>query len=171
MDEVASADPIAYKIKTTTTDSELISATLTLRKTDYAPLAGRFEFRNHEWVEMTELVDQLDNPASTVAGTTGGMPRQPGVPPGPSSIPDVSVETVRVNEELQVVAALHRLGADLGEPIEITREGREVVVSGTAIGPARRQQIHAALDHLPNVAIRFTDPGFSNPGFPASTPR
>ena len=180
LDEVATADPEAYKIKTTTTDSELISATLKLRKSDYAPLEGRFEFRNHEWVEMTELVDQLNIPASTVAGATGGMPRQPGVPPGPSSLAvetgvDTDSDALRVNEELQVVAALHQLGADLGEPIELSREGRDVVVSGTAIGPARRQQIHEALDRLPHVAVRFSDPNLNNPalnnpGFPAGTP-
>ena len=75
-DAVAS-QPNSYDIKTTTEDSELVSATLKLRTTDLEPMEGRFEFRNRDWVEMTELVDQQTNPASAVAGTTGGMPRQP----------------------------------------------------------------------------------------------
>ncbi|MCX6626389.1 MAG: zf-HC2 domain-containing protein, partial [Candidatus Solibacter sp.] len=85
-DAIAS-QPDSYEIKTTTEDSELLSATLKLRTTDLEPLEGRFEFRNRDWVEMTELVDQQTSPASTVAGTTGGMPRQPGVPPDPLNVP------------------------------------------------------------------------------------
>jgi hypothetical protein len=166
VDEVSSIDPAIYSIKTTTTDSELISATLKLRKTDFAPLEGRFEFRNREWVEMTELVDQLSNPASTVAGAAGGRPRQPGLPPGPSvsELAEAS-DVVAPSEELQVVAALHQMGADLGDPLEITREGRDVVVSGTGISSERQQQIHNSLDRLPHVVVRFSDPTL-----PASTP-
>ena len=52
------SQPNSYDIKTTTDDSELVSATLKLRTTDLEPLEGRFEFRNRDWVEMTELVDQ-----------------------------------------------------------------------------------------------------------------
>jgi hypothetical protein len=165
VDEVASADPSTYSIKTNTTGSELVRATLKLRKTDLEPIEGRFEFRNQEWVEMTELVDQL-NPASTVAGAAGGTPRQPGVPPGPSSPHSAAtMAPVSVNEELEVVAALHQLGADLGDPIEISREGRDIVVGGTGIAPQRQQQIHDALDRLPHVVVRFSDPSF-----PAGTP-
>src|ERR1017187_6687541 len=87
LQDAIASQPNSYEIKTTTEDSELVSATLKLRGTDLEPLEGRFEFRNRDWVEMTELVDQQTNPASTVAGTTGGVPRQPGVPPGPLDIP------------------------------------------------------------------------------------
>src|SRR5262249_977692 len=91
VDEVSTADPASSSIKTTTDDSELISAPVTLRKSDWEPLAGRFEFRNREWVEMTELPDQPGTPASTIAGTIGGAPRQPGAPPdlSPAATPAV----------------------------------------------------------------------------------
>jgi hypothetical protein len=158
-DAIAS-QPNSYDIKTTTEDSELLSATLKLRTTDLEPLEGRFEFRNRDWVEMTELVDQQTNPASIVAGTTGGMPRQPGVPPGPVSVPSETAETPAFSEALQVVTALHQLGADLGDPLEISREGRQVLVSGTGIPPQRQQQIHGLLDRLPHVVVRFDDPAF-----------
>ena len=158
-DAIAS-QPNSYEIKTTTEDSELVSATLKLRGTDLEPLEGRFEFRNRDWVEMTELVDQQTNPASTVAGTTGGVPRQPGVPPGPLNVPMESAEPSAFSEELQVVSALHELGADLGDPLEISREGRQVLVSGTGIPPQRQQQIHGLLDRLPHVVVRFDDPAF-----------
>jgi hypothetical protein len=150
----------SYDIKTTTEDSELVSATLKLRNSDLEPLEGRFEFRNRDWVEMTELVDQQTNPASQVAGTTGGTLRQPVVPPGPLAVPVKTTELSTYSEELQVVSALHQLGADLGDPIEISREGGQVLVSGTGIPPQRQQQIHGLLDRLPHVAVRFDDPEF-----------
>lgn len=166
VDEVSTLDPAVYRIRTTTPDSELAMASLDLRKTDFAPVAARFEFADHEWVEITESVDQLDSPASTVAGTTGGTPRQPGVPPGPSSSEFAAAPAAPApNEELQVVAALHEVGADLGDPLEIRREGGEVVVSGAGISAQRQQQIHNQLDRLPHVVVRFSDPVL-----PASTP-
>jgi len=117
-------------------------------------------------VEMTELVDQQTNPASKVAGATGGMPRQPGLSSGPSlSTPAAVPESSSFSEELQVAAALHQIGADLGEPIEINREGGQIVVSGSGIPSQRQQQIHGQLDRLPHVVVRFTDPIF-----PASAP-
>jgi len=158
-DAIAS-QPDSYDIKTTTEDSELLSATLKLRSTDLEPVEGRFEFRNRDWVEMTELVDQQTNPASTVAGTNGGMPRPPGVPPGPLNVPAEAAAPSAFSEELQVVAALHGLGADLGDPLEINREGRQVLVFGVGIPPQRQQQIHGVLDRLPHVVVRFDDPAF-----------
>jgi hypothetical protein len=167
-DAIAS-QPNSYDIRTTTEDSELVSATLKLRTTDLEPLEGRFEFRNRDWVEMTELVDQQTNPASTVAGTTGGMSRQPGVPPGPLNVTAESAEPSAYSEELQVVSALHQLGADLGDPLEISREGRQVLVSGTGIPPQRQQQIHGLLDRLPHVVVRFDDPAFPASAMPVQS--
>jgi hypothetical protein len=167
-DAVAS-QPSSYDIKTTTEDSDLVSATLKLRTTDLEPLEGRFEFRNRDWVEMTELVDQQTNPASSVAGTAGGTLRQPGVPPGPFNASTETAEPPAFSEELQVVSALHRLGADLGDPLEISREGGQVLVSGTGIPPQRQQQIHGMLDRLPHVVVRFDDPAFPAGAMPVQS--
>jgi hypothetical protein len=52
------------------------------------------------------------------------------------------------------------LGADLGDPLEISRQGRQVLVSGTGITPQRQQQLHGLLDRLPHVVVRFDDPAF-----------
>jgi anti-sigma factor RsiW len=177
-DEVAaiedpqSPDRNSYRIQTTTDASELVSASLKLRMTDFEPLEGRFEFRNRDWVEMTELTDQPTLPASTVAGATGGMPRQPGMPPDrvePSAEP---MNPAGVAEELQVVAALHQVGADLGDPVEVARESGQIVVSGTGIPPQHQKQIHEALDSMPGVVVRFSEPGGvpSGPGVPPVEP-
>ncbi len=167
-DAIAS-EPNSYEIKTTTEGSELLTATLKLRSSDLEPIEGRFEFRNRDWVEVKELVDQHTTPASTVAGTTGGVPRQPGRPPAPQNAPVETAGPSSFSEELQVVSALHQLGADLGDPLEISREGRQVLVSGTGISPQRQQQIHGLLDRLPHVSVRFDDPAFPASAMPVQS--
>jgi len=158
-DAIAS-QPNSYEIRTTTEGSELLTATLKLRSSDLEPIEGRFEFRNRDWVELTELVDPQTSPASTIAGNTGGMPHQPGRPQAPHNVAVETAEPSAFSEELQVVSALHQLGADLGDPLEISREGRQVLVSGTGIPPQRQQQIHGLLDRLPHVSVRFDAPAF-----------
>lgn len=172
MEDPQSPDRNSYRIQTTTDASELVSATLKLRMTDFEPLEGRFEFRNRDWVEMTELTDQPTLPASTVAGATGGMPRQPGMPPDQVEPPAEPINPAGVAEELQVVAALHHVGADLGDPVEVARDSGQILVSGTGIPPQHQKQIHEALDSMPGVVVRFSEPGGmpSGPGAPPETP-
>jgi hypothetical protein len=171
-DVLQTPDKDSYFIKTTTDDGALLSASLKMRSTDFEAVEGRFEFRNGEWVEMTELVDQQTLPASIVAGTAGGMPRQPGMPPVPSSptAEPEAAEPSSVSEELQIFEALHQVGADLGDPIEVNREGRDVLVSGTGVSHQHQQQLHALLDRLPHVAVRFSDPTFPASNPPAQEP-
>jgi len=47
--------------------------------------------------------------------------RQPGMPPDRVEAPAEAVYPADIAEELQVVAALHQVGADLGDPVEIAR--------------------------------------------------
>jgi hypothetical protein len=64
-----------------------------------------------------------------------------------------------IAEELQVVAALHQVGADLGDPVEVARDSGQILVSGTGIPPQHQKQIHEALDSMPGVVVRFQEPG------------
>jgi hypothetical protein len=71
------------------------------------------------------------------------------------------------SDELEVVAALHRLGADLGDPVEVAREQGRIVVRGSGIPQARQQQIREALLPLANVEVQFP----TVPHAPAQTPQ
>jgi hypothetical protein len=164
-------DKDSYVIKTTTDEGDLLSATLKMRNTDFEAVEGRFEFRNREWVEMTELVDQQTLPASTVAGTTGGAPRQPGAPPVPSSsVASEPAEPAPYAEELQVFSALRQANADLGDDIEVSHQGGEIVVSGTGVPQQHQQQLHTMLDRMPHVTVRFSDPSLPASNPPAQEP-
>jgi hypothetical protein len=56
-------------------------------------------------------------------------------------------------EELRVIAALHALGADLGEPVEVKREGGRVMVGIAGLGGGRREEVRAALSGIPGVYV------------------
>jgi hypothetical protein len=64
------------------------------------------------------------------------------------------------------------VGADLGDPVEIARESGQILVSGTGIPPQHQKQIHEALDSMPGVVVRFSEPGGvpSGPGAPPEAP-
>ena len=73
-------------------------------------------------------------------------------------------------EELQVFAALRQANADLGDPIEISRQGGEILVSGTGVPHQHQQQLHALLDRMPHVTVRFSDPSLPASNPPAQEP-
>jgi hypothetical protein len=57
-----------------------------------------------------------------------------------------------------VFAALHRAGADLGDPVDVTRTGAHIVVTGVGIAAERQRKIRDELRALPQVTLRFSDP-------------
>jgi hypothetical protein len=101
---------------------------------------------------MTELPDLTESPASEVAEATGGIPSKPAMPPIPEGAAPAGI-----GEELQAVAALHEVGADLGDPLEIARSGGRIEVTGAGIPPRRQRQIRDALNSLAQVDVRFTE--------------
>ncbi|PWT98085.1 MAG: hypothetical protein C5B51_29860 [Terriglobia bacterium] len=127
----------------------LVAATLTLRTTI---------FRSHQQTVANPDARLRRNPASP-ASTIVRTDRQ-----GPSAGGDLPVlagkpaDISDASKELQVVAVLHQLGADLGEPVEVSRDAAGVVVSGTGVSPALRERIRGALAALPDVVVRFSEP-------------
>jgi hypothetical protein len=147
----------AYRIETSSDASELRQATLKLRAADLRPVEERLEFANQEWVEITEVPDDAVAPAP-IAASDVAHPAAPSPPLNEGlsrTVPPSRAATAA--EELQVVAALHDLGADLGEPVDVSRSGSEVLVSGVGIAPERQQEIRNALGSNPRVVVRFTD--------------
>ncbi|MEB2360990.1 MAG: zf-HC2 domain-containing protein [Bryobacteraceae bacterium] len=61
-------------------------------------------------------------------------------------------------DELRVLAVLHRLGADLGEPVEVTRGSKRVLVAGIGVAPHLQRQIEQELEGMPRVIVHFSEP-------------
>ncbi len=160
-------DQSVYRIHTAAATGEIAQATLTLRVLDLQPVHERFEFRDREWMEISELPDEAA-PAFALAPARAALAGNPHTAPGPARVTEATV-----SEELQVFAALHRIGADLGDPIEVTRERSQIVVAGVGIAPERQEQIHKVLDAVPNVVVRFSEPAaaasqYAQPAPPAA---
>jgi hypothetical protein len=153
----------AYQIRTTTPDGELAAASLTLRAADLEPIEARLEFRDQDWVELTEAAEAPEDggsvaaPAPAPRSATGhAAPFGP-----PATVP--SGETVSVSDVLPVLAELHKIGADLGEQVDVNPIGGKLVVTGVGIPAARQQQIQAQLEKFPNVTVQFAEPGAPPP--------
>lgn len=151
-DEVTS-DRDEYRLRTISSSGELVEATLKFNAHDLRAIEGILQFRNRERVEISELPD-----APVVAATA---PRVAAAPVGNlsshASKPDDAAK-LTPGEELQVFAALHRAGADLGDPVDVTRSGAHIVVTGVGISPERQRKIRDELRALPQVALRFSEP-------------
>jgi hypothetical protein len=150
-----------YRIRTEAEEGDLASASLTVRATDYHPVASRFEFRDRQWVEYNEISDSSATDGGNPAVTRLDTPTRRVVPSRPAALP--SGDSASISEELRVLAALHEIGADLGDPLEITRSGGRVLVSGMGIPSARQREIHRALDPLANVTVQFSDASAAAP--------
>ena len=84
------------------------------------------------------------------------VPPRSAVPSRPAAV--VPGRTASISDELQVLSVLHGIGADLGDPLQVSLSNDHVQVRGVGLAPARKQEILAALEPLPKVAAHFSDP-------------
>ncbi len=140
-----------YVIRTATSANVLRRATLTLRARDLRPVREMLEF-------TTETVEIADAPVPAGVHRAEAQPaaHQTASPLPPSAHP-VEAPSV-VTQELRVFSALHRVGADLGEPVEIRQQGPHVIVIGTGLPRSREEQVRASLARIPDVEVRFEEP-------------
>jgi len=146
-----------YRIQTVAAEGDLALASMILRATDLHPVDGRFEFRNQEWVEYNEISDASTTDGGNPAVTRLEAPMRRVEPPSrPAALP--SGNSASISEELRVLVALHEIGADLGDPVEVNRTGGRILVSGIGVPSQRQREIHRALDSMPNVTVQFAEP-------------
>jgi hypothetical protein len=150
-DEVTQ-DRDAYRIRTETGSGQLMAATLKIRMQDLRPVEERFEFRNREWVEITELAGEAEPPVLIASSDADKADNHNKIPPA------ISPASATIGDELHVLASLQRVGADLGDPIEVSRAGADILVAGVGIAPQRQQEIHDALAAQSHVVVRFSEP-------------
>lgn len=148
-DEVTRTADDCYRVRTSTEEGELVDAALKLRISDLRPVESDLQFRNNEWVNVTEAPAEPD--ASARKERSAEPPPATPVP----SVPQPVEPPVTPGEELRVFAALHRMGADLGEPVDVTRTDNRIVVTGMGLDQERRRQIQDALSNIPGVVLRF----------------
>ena len=166
-DEVSTVDH-CYQIRTSTDAGEVASASLRLRTDDLLPVEGKLEFRDQDWIEFTDLSEVPDLHDGSPVAISGGSPVRPAVPSRPAAIAPGG--SASISDELQVLSALHGIGADLGDPVEVKLSGGRVEVSGVGVSPERQRQIRSALEPLPRVEVAFSDPGAAPAPVQATVP-
>jgi len=166
-DEVTTGEN-AYEIRTSTESGDVASATLRLRANDLLPLEGKLEFRNQDFIEFTDLTEAPDLHDGSPVATLGESPVRPAEPSRPAAIAPGS--SASISDELQVLSALHGIGADLGDPVEVRLSSGHVEVSGVGVSPERQRQIRSAVESLPHVEVAFSDPGAAPASVQATTP-
>jgi hypothetical protein len=160
-DEVSEKND-GYVIRTATSSGPLTEATLRLSIPDLRPVEERLQFGDNEWVELTEVSPEAAAPSADLGELKQpSVKAQPDVAPNaaaPSVTPSPVPHTATIGDELQVLLALHQLNADLGDPIEVSRSGSQVLVTGMGIPAPRQQEIRNALASNASVVVRFSEP-------------
>jgi len=68
------------------------------------------------------------------------------------------------HEEVAILAELHRLKADLGEPVELkVSAGGDAVLAGAGLAPERIQVLREALSKFPKVRLDFSQASIKAP--------
>jgi len=133
--------PAVMVVHTSTPAGALSDAALTLRSADLHAIACTLRFRSSgDVIEMAEVQEQPDFPALP--------PRaEPTIPHLPA--------LATIADELHVILALHKIQADLGEPIGVERNGAHIEVESAVLNSTRRDQIREALSGNPIVELHF----------------
>jgi hypothetical protein len=147
---------VEQRIETTTADGELRDASLTLDAA-LAPVSGRFEFADREWVEITVAPDPPASPAPSVATASRvASPPPQTTPTGevPPAEPAASKPPL-AQRELSVRLAIDALDLGPADPIEVDvqPEGR-ILVTSYGLLPQVTQQLRARLDQIQGVTLR-----------------
>jgi hypothetical protein len=133
-------------VRTSADEGAVSDAALTLRARDLHAVACVLRFRSSgEEIDITEVPDRTPPAgAPTLLAPPAPPVRPEEAPAGPA-------------DELRVLAALHRIGADLGEPIDVERHGALVGIRVTGLDQHRRDQIRAALSGIAAAKLTFEE--------------
>jgi hypothetical protein len=154
-------------LTTTVPDGEVSEESLTVRDTDFHPVARRVGFRDNETVEIAEL-DFTILPWSAVDPNAfeplGGMEEQVGGVGGHKMaesqplLPVLHVPLAPTPEqldetELTVRLILNQLAADTGEQIEIHRLPQAIEVDGLVETEERKRELASRLALVPRLKL------------------
>jgi hypothetical protein len=145
------------QIRTVSAEGEVEVASIVLDTGDYLPVSERLDFRDREWVELSEIAETPVESAGGSGVADAGSPVRAAEPPSrPAAFAPGS--SASISDELEVLSALNEIGADLGDPVEVALTDGKVVVTGAAeaIPPQRQDQIRAKVANLPYVEVAFT---------------
>jgi hypothetical protein len=134
-------DAGAYTVKTSTEEGELAEASLTIDAQNLTPDAGRFVFRDNEWVEIS-VVPPAENDV---------VPAKPVPPRAQPLLAELAVE----QRWLQVRLALDKVL--FGQSAPVTTEAEDygrIVVTGYNLSREQAARLELELAAIPRVLLR-----------------
>jgi DNA-directed RNA polymerase specialized sigma24 family protein len=156
-DSIARAGNHLLKLTTTMPAGEVAQASLTVRDTDFHPVARTVELREAGTIEIAELNydvmpwnavngDWFEPMAALHPGISGDVPTSV-LPRLPLHLSDMELDEAELGAQL----VLHQAGADTSERIEIVRNPGSIVVRGIVATGARKHEIETHLKFVPHV--------------------
>ena len=147
-DDVSRTSGGLLVVHTKVLNGPLSEVDLTLRDGDYHAIAETLRFQD-ENIEMSEVdFSVLAFESVDPAIFAPPSPPQSAAIPVRAAVSAPSInDLVRAEAEARVV--LHMLGADLGEPVDISSDGKEVLVSGLVDTADRKRDLMQALQTIP----------------------
>jgi hypothetical protein len=159
-DEVRQTGVDSLVLSTSTRDGLVQEASLTVRASDWHPVAEHitlYDSRELEIIELDFRVLSMEAVGPGIFETsvaavppvirTDGPKVAPETPESPKGPTQAELGEV----ELRVLVALHNAKADAGEDIAVLRLRDEVVVQGVVETQARKQELAALLARMPHV--------------------
>ncbi len=160
-DAVQEAGQNLLTLTTTVSNAEITQESLTVRESDFHPVARTISFRDTGTVEIAELDYQVLpwNAGSETWFKPAALSSSNVAPLHPSlRLPALEMlsESQLDEAELSVRLALTRLHADTGEQIEVAREPRGIEVRGITDTTERKRELEAQLRMLPHVTVSIS---------------
>jgi hypothetical protein len=157
-DKVKRSAKNLFTLTTTTVDSAVSQESFTVRENDFHPVMRTIEFRDTESIEIAEL----NYAAWSWNAVNDGLFEPRAAAPTPAIVARNTRPNPSLTElaDIEVAAryALHRVGADLGEPIEVqiaTQGPATVTVKGLVSSAKRKQELLAALRGTPHLTAEL----------------
>lgn len=157
-DSITRAGYHLLKLTTTVPAGAVAQASLTVRDTDFHPVARTVELRGSDTIEIAELNYDLMpwnavngdwfEPIAVSRSKIFGDVRAAVLPRLPLRLSDAGLDEAELGARL----ALRQAGADTSERIEVVRNRESVLVRGIVATEARKREIKSHLDLVPHVA-------------------
>jgi len=137
-------------LTTEDTDSLISRESLTVRSSDFHPIARKIETRSGDTIEIAELNYAILEWTAVNQSLFEPLPQPTNLAPA-IEVAALPTEMELDRAELSARFELNRLRADAGEQIAVTRTDHEIEVRGVVDTNERKRQIVGALDMLPHV--------------------
>ena len=142
-------------LTTSTPEGPISEASLRVRESDFHVVGQSVRLRDNRQIEIAEIHYQLI-PGSLASDVFPAEATVMGVNPAPFPLstdtePSQSAPSLAqlAEAEVQALVALHSVGADLGEPVQIVRTKTKIEVRGLADTEERKAQLSAVLGDIP----------------------